>query len=448
MSRAGGGIGLAARFTLIVAVALLVVGGVCGALLMRGASTLIERREDDLVRGGARLTAEVEGDAWRPTDGRREDLGGGVTRERVLLAGERGAQRVAVGGAPGRALFLPLPAEPLERRLFGLFAAVGAAGGVVVLLVAAWGAHRITRPLGQVIAAVRQISIAEPRYRGRVTGGGREIASLSRALDRMSAELASAREAEAALGSREHELALATEVRDALLPLGVPLIDGLDLGATRLGGAGLDGAFHDFIELDGGRVGLLVGEVGAGGLPGALIGATARAFLRSSLRRTVDPGQALAEVNRELVRGLPRGAWVSALYALVDLEQGAATVACAGHRVPLLRLSASDGNLRVFQPGGLALGLDRGPVFDKRLEVQRLEFARGDRLVLATASAAMLADDDGTELGERGLYERVRRASDPDTDRFLRAIRDELERFSQDRRLPGGVSIVTVLRSA
>ena len=54
----------------------------------------------------------------------------------------------------------------------------------------------------------------------------------------------------------------------------------------------------------------------------------------------------------------------------VDAGSHQLTVACAGHKVPLLRFSASDKQLRLVQPEGIALAFDKGPVFDKRLQTQ------------------------------------------------------------------------------
>jgi serine phosphatase RsbU (regulator of sigma subunit) len=453
MSRAGGGAGLAARFTLAMAAALTIVGAAGGALLVRSTTVVGERHAADLLDASVVLSAEAEARGWRARESKLERTADGVTHQAVRV-GETEARRYravregADGAEREATLIVPTERDPLGPTLFGIVLPIVAAMVLVGVGVAFWAATQVTRPLQQIIKAVRQISIHDPHYRGRVTGGGSEIASLSRALARMSEELAGARETEAELSSREEELDLAAEVREKLLPLATPLVAGLDLGAVHLVGDELDGAFHDFIEFDDGRVGLLVGDVGASGVPAALIGAGARAALRAELRRGGDVGAALEAVNAELAGGALRGTWVSALYALVDPREGSATVACAGHRIPLVRLAAADGKLRVFQPGGLALGLDRGPVFRRRLEVQKLELAPGDRLVLATSSAAALVGSEGEELGERGFWTVVHRHGGRDTDAFLKAVRRDLRDFQGDQVFPGDVSIVTVVREA
>jgi len=274
----------------------------------------------------------------------------------------------------------------------------------------------------------------------------------------MSDELTDAREAELELDERDREADMAGAVRDALMPLATPLIPGFDAGAFHLSGPELGGAFHDYIEFDDGSLGLLVCDVGATGAPAALIGATARAFLRGAIRSAREHAgdgdlsaaltSAMCDANRELARDMLRGTYVSALYIQVEPEGGEAIVVCAGHRLPVLRIGAADGKLRVLQPGGLALGLDRGPVFERRLDVQRLEVAPGDRLVLASSEVAGLLDAEGQELGERGFYQLVMGHSRASTDDFLRGLRGDLEEFCEDEVFPVELSVVTVQRES
>ncbi|MHC4894294.1 MAG: hypothetical protein ACYTFV_13270, partial [Planctomycetota bacterium] len=70
------------------------------------------------------------------------------------------------------------------------------------------------------------------------------------------------------------------------------------------------------------------------------------------------------------------------------------------------------------------------------------------RLVLATSSAVMVANDDEEELGERGFFEIVHRNAALDTQGFVRSVRRALDGYCGDRGFPGDVSIVTVQREA
>jgi sigma-B regulation protein RsbU (phosphoserine phosphatase) len=139
--------------------------------------------------------------------------------------------------------------------------------------------------------------------------------------------------------------------------------------------------------------------------------------------------------------------FVTALYALLDPAAGRATVACAGHKIPLLRVCAADGQLRVVQPEGIALGLDKGAVFERRLQVVEVPIEPGDRLVLANSAPARIQNDQGEELGEKAFYARVRKHSVPDTTQFLRALRRDLEQYAGAAGFQEDISLVTLSRN-
>jgi sigma-B regulation protein RsbU (phosphoserine phosphatase) len=141
-----------------------------------------------------------------------------------------------------------------------------------------------------------------------------------------------------------------------------------------------------------------------------------------------------------------KGMFVTALYALVDPAQSLVTVACAGHKLPLLRVARSDGKLRAVHPEGLALGFDKGPVFDRRLEVQTFPFEPGDRLVLVNTGTVAVADAKGAELGEKPLFAAVQRFAGHTSAEFLERLRSVLAAHAGSNPFPRDVSIVTIAR--
>jgi len=317
---------------------------------------------------------------------------------------------------------------------------------VVGAAVALWVAGQVVGPVNRLVADVRQIALGNLHHRTMGRGPG-EIRLLGWAIDRMTQDLREARETEVELSVRQRELELAAGVREALLPTTTPLVAGYDLGASFLASPRFGGDFHDFVERSDGRVGVLVCDVGGRGVPAALVGATARSTLRGELGRVAEVGEAFARVNRWLAGDMRRGMFVSAFYALLDPAQGLATVACAGHKIPLLRVCAADGQLRVVQPDGIAFGFDKGPVFERRLQVVEVPIEPGDRLVLANSAPVRIKNDAGEELGEKAFYARVRKHHTADTTQFLRALKRDLEQYAGKEGFQEDLSLVTLTRT-
>jgi len=345
---------------------------------------------------------------------------------------------------------LVVPASTKEQAGAGLFAlilgvtiAVILAGAAVAYLVG----NAVARPLEVIVDDIAQISRGDLRHRTRVRAGG-EIMLLAKSIDRMAGNLEAAQDAQMELNQREREIALAGEVREALVPEAPPVVAGYDLGALHIDSALPGGDFYEFLQLEGGRVGLLLCEVSGRGIPGAMIGAIARSYLRMELARTSDVADALKRVNRELARDVRRGMYVTALYALVDPREGRANVACAGHKLPLVRYAAGEKSIRLVQPEGIALGIDKGPVFDRTLQVVQVALEPGDRLVLATTGPVRVVNKAGEEIGEKPFYRMaLKYAALPTTEMFAR-LEADLRAHAGDVPFPNDISIVSIARKA
>ena len=248
------------------------------------------------------------------------------------------------------------------------------------------------------------------------------------------------------LSVREREMELAGEVREALMPLATPELPNYDVGSAHLSSPRLGGDFFEFIERDDGRMGFLVCDVSGQGVPAALVGATARAYLRTGLSDEADVEEVLSGINRFLRNDVRRGMFVTALFCLVDRERGVASVACAGHKVPLVRYSAADQKLRLVHPEGIAMGLDPGPVFDRTLKLQEVPIEPGDRLLLCNSGPLKIANGEGEELGEKRFFRLVLKHAQQDSRDFIRGLRKDLEGFAGGEDLPGDVALVTLSR--
>jgi len=441
-------LGLRARFVLSMSLALAAVLAVTGVLLYMTTARLLDTARDDSLGRAARFTHEPAAPQV-DTQGRSGPHGVQI----FPYHSSQGSGRVfrhETGGQAGEKLErfdLYVPDSP---RGSGDLLRIIAVICVVVLVVAAgvsvWVASTVSRPVVKLIDDVRQLAKGDLTHRVKTDGPG-EIRLLARALDRMASDLSEGQESKLELSVREREVELATGVRDALLPAGTPLIEGYDLGAAFLASPRFGGDFHDFVQRADGKWGVLVCDVSGRGIPAALVGSIARAYLRAELVRSGEVAEAFQRANRWLSGDVRRGMFVTALYAMLEPSEGRVTVACAGHKIPLLRVCAADGQLRVVQPEGIALGLDKGSVFERRLQVVEVPLEPGDRLVLTNSAPVRIANASGEELGEKAFYARVKKHATADTTQFLRALRRDLEQYAGDPGFQEDLSIVTVARN-
>jgi serine phosphatase RsbU (regulator of sigma subunit)/anti-sigma regulatory factor (Ser/Thr protein kinase) len=162
----------------------------------------------------------------------------------------------------------------------------------------------------------------------------------------------------------EHQLHVARLVQQTLLPKRPPDLPGWQIDGHYQPAHAVGGDFYDFLPLEGGRLGLIIGDVTDKGVPAALLMATTRSLLRSIARQVSSPGQVLQQVNEQLRKEIPPKMFVTCLYAILDPVTGQLNYANAGHNLPH-RSHPDSGQVAELRARGMPLGLMPGMVYEE-----------------------------------------------------------------------------------
>ena len=162
----------------------------------------------------------------------------------------------------------------------------------------------------------------------------------------------------------QHELRVAQLIQKTLLPKDLPALTGWKVNAYYQAARQVGGDFYDFIYLDDGRLGLVIGDVTDKGVPAALLMATTRSVLRAVAQRVVKPGQVLERVNEIIYQDIPPKMFVTCLYALLDPKTGQLLYANAGHDLPYHRHQM--GGVTELRATGMPLGLMPGMKYEEK----------------------------------------------------------------------------------
>jgi PAS domain S-box-containing protein len=138
------------------------------------------------------------------------------------------------------------------------------------------------------------------------------------------------------VAKREHEAA--ETLQRSLLPERLPSLEGIELAARYLpagAGAAIGGDWYDALELDDGRVAVVVGDVVGHGLrAAATMGQLRNAFRAYGLVES-SPAEVMSRVNRLIASG-DEGAMATVLYLVLDRDRGEVVFTSAGHPPPLV----------------------------------------------------------------------------------------------------------------
>jgi predicted ester cyclase len=152
----------------------------------------------------------------------------------------------------------------------------------------------------------------------------------------------------------EQELRVARRIQQAALPKEVPPLEGWQISPYYQPAREVGGDFYDFLELEDGRLGLVVGDATGKGVPAALVMASARSMLRAVAQTSDSPGDVLRRVNDPMATDIPPNMFVTCFYAILNPKSGHLVYANAGHDLPFLQHGDEAEELRAR---GMPLGL-------------------------------------------------------------------------------------------
>jgi serine phosphatase RsbU (regulator of sigma subunit) len=164
----------------------------------------------------------------------------------------------------------------------------------------------------------------------------------------------------------EQELRIARLIQQTLLPKTLPKLPGYDVAAYYKPADEVGGDFYDFLELEDGRLGLVVGDVTDKGVPAALVMATTRTMLRAAAQRLFSPGEVLRRANEALVTDIPPTMFITCLYAILEPESGRLLYANAGHDLPYRRRAGRSEGAQELRARGMPLGLMPGMDYEEK----------------------------------------------------------------------------------
>jgi len=160
----------------------------------------------------------------------------------------------------------------------------------------------------------------------------------------------------------EQELRTAQAIQRAFLPKDIPALPGWQLIPYYQPAREVGGDFYDFLRLEEGRWGIVIGDVSGKGIPAALVMATVHTILRTAVQGAISPGEVLARVNDLLYVEIPASMFVTCYYAILDPANGQLCYANAGHEPPYRRHKGSATELMAT---GMPLGMMPGTRYEE-----------------------------------------------------------------------------------
>ena len=267
---------------------------------------------------------------------------------------------------------------------------------------------------------------------GKITQEWSQANTLHTTLDRLEQEM---RERERV----EQDLRVARRIQHALLPRNLPELEGWGIAHHYRPAREVGGDFYDFLNLNDGRVGLVIGDVSGKGIPAALVMACTQSVLRAVAQRAgITPGQALEEANEVLFTYLPPNMFVTCFYAIFDPTEGRLRYANAGHNLPCCW---HEGIATELRARGMPLGLMPGMGYEEKERT----LAPGDGMLLYSDGLVEAHDPQREMFGTPRMERFV--GAHPGGATLIDSLLAELEKFTgEDWEQEDDITLLTLQR--
>ena len=240
--------------------------------------------------------------------------------------------------------------------------------------------------------------------------------------------------------AREMEIAKAIQSR--LFPQHGPNAPGLDCVGRCYPALDVGGDYYDWMELPGGEVVIIIGDISGKGFPAALLMASLQASFRAiALAGVSDLGDLMGKLNLLMYDASPTNRFATSFCCVYDSLSGLLRYSSAGHN-PALLVRANSKEPAWLRTPGVALGLRRKSTFEQ----SELTLGEGDRLVLYTDGITEARNPEGDDFGEERLFETICATGDRSASEIVEDVLEAVHRFAAGTIQHDDITLIAAVR--
>ncbi len=238
----------------------------------------------------------------------------------------------------------------------------------------------------------------------------------------------------------ESEFRIAAEMQQMLLPEAPPVVSSLELRGYSLASKKVGGDFYDYLELESGKIAIVLGDATGKGVPAALLTTQCASILRTLAADTHDPAALLSRTNTEFYKRIgSTHRFVTLMLMLIDTDSGTVHYASAGHPPPLLVRAGSKNSEWMVSDAGFPLGIMPEATYHEATA----KLAPGDTVLIYSDGYTDAQNQDGDFLSEDGLSSAFLGAAHaPSTEDVFRDLQSAVDRFMNGREATDDMTLV------
>jgi serine phosphatase RsbU (regulator of sigma subunit) len=182
------------------------------------------------------------------------------------------------------------------------------------------------------------------------------------------------------------------------------------------------------------------------GLNAALVMSMVKKTMAIRGRGVESASSVLQMTNADVFPDLNVGTFVTIAYGVLDTATGQFRFSRAGHTPLLVWNAARQEPMTVVNPGGMAVGMDAGPIFQRTLQEETVELQPGDFLLQYTDGLTEAMNAASEQYGLNRLREALASSNARTSEDLKDAVIDSIEAFTEGRALDDDLTLLVVKR--
>jgi serine phosphatase RsbU (regulator of sigma subunit) len=241
------------------------------------------------------------------------------------------------------------------------------------------------------------------------------------------------------------ELSYAREIQLSMLPPCEAIFGDLEIAGTSVPTYEVGGDYFDYFKISENLIGLFICDVSGHGVASALLLSGLRSCMHLILEETNNPKEVFIKLNRMIRKTQNKKMFVTAIFAVVDLEKNTCSLFNAGH-LPPYKISAESNELFKIKRHGITLGAVDDISQDMGDTEVIFEFKKNDKLILYTDGVSEAMNSTKKEYGFEKLEMFLNSNADKSPQKLLNLLLEDIKNFTKDTEQKDDMSIMIIGR--
>lgn len=235
----------------------------------------------------------------------------------------------------------------------------------------------------------------------------------------------------------ENELEVARLLQERLLPSSMPEISGYHEHAIYIPMDKIGGDFYDVENRDG-FLNIFIADVSGHGLPGAFLATITKIALENITVRA-STNKVLYQLNNVILNHTVRSNFVTAFFAMIEINTNIMRYASAGHCSSILYRKKNDEFIDLT-----TRGTPLGWFNNIRIEEKTIQLESGDRIVFYTDGITECNNLSTGMFEDANFKKIIKKYSSHKSDIFSRELMNELEAYNGSKSFEDDITMVVV----